>query len=640
MQTRFNYVSSGLFTLPNGLDYSGYINVDDSGNVYSGKYFDDNSILLNSVSKYSTDYYKSGYYKDRHIYDELSLPYSIDRILIQHNELVNFGTINKKFEYLHYNLMYMYSRMFMGSTDVPVDYNVNTLCNLIGTNDFKWVEKNDPNIEIYGFKQLTTNSILSAYSEFDNLKRFVVIPFEDGTGVGILGITNTHLIGLTSLISEDGKMSGGNFTLYTDVIDNYSQETCKNLEDITFDGRYLYVTDSEINGGGQIFKYDVTSYYTNDSVFEGKRFLVEPLGGSGDSNRKNKFNGCTVINSFSDELWVYDSGNNVIKVFDTNFVWKKNIKIPNTGKYTIIDIRYRKLNNKTYVLYEETTSSDSVFGMFEYNSDYTLNQQYKFEDILQVNSDKRFNRMAISEQDSNVFYLVTENTIYKKFFSKPEKTFAIFDRNNFFSKDSFIWNYIDLSFDNIPEERTWNYSEFYNLTLKIKDIFVLGSDKNNKDDLYFMGDSFISHVNEKTEYLSLLRDENVNYYNFDRIKLDKIEYNQGFVLNKEIYKLLSDITQIKNNLKGKFYAEYNEYGDIIYKDYIYLLDEQINTLNVEIDYNTYINDNELVEPNVLNRVLRKIYEFQIKMLELTNAKLKNIKTYVDLVAGSNIYPID
>lgn len=274
MQTRFNYVSAGIFSYPDGSDYSGFINVDETGNVYSGKYYTENSIGLTSISKYSADYYRSGYFKDRYVYDTLNLPYTLDEITIQPNEIVTVESINKKIEYLHYNLMYMYSKMFMGSTDVPVDYNVNTLCNLIGTSSFGWIERNDPNILVYGFKPLKDNPVLEEYSEFDNIKKFVVVPFKDNSGIGILAISNTHLIGLTSSITEDGKLYGGEFTLYTDVIDNNSEEKCSSLEDITFDGRYLYVTDSKINSGGQIFKYDVTTYYTNDRTFEGKRFLV------------------------------------------------------------------------------------------------------------------------------------------------------------------------------------------------------------------------------------------------------------------------------------------------------------------------------------------------------------------------------
>ena len=91
----------------------------------------------------------------------------------------------------------------------------------------------------------------------------------------------------------------------------------------------------------------------------------------------------------------------------------------------------------------------------------------------------------------------------------------------------------------------------------------------------------------------------------------KDEYNQSFVFNKEFYKLFSNIIQLKNSLKGRFYAEFNNYGDVVYKDYIYLIDEQMDLLNIEMDYNSFVNDNEKVEPNVLNRIFTKIYEFLI-----------------------------
>ena len=77
-----------------------------------------------------------------------------------------------------------------------------------------------------------------------------------------------------------------------------------------------------------------------------------------------------------------------------------------------------------------------------------------------------------------------------------------------------------------------------------------------------------------------------------------------------------------------------------YKDYIYLTDEEINTLNIDVEYNSFINDNEFVQPNVINRIFNKLYEFQINLLNLTQVKLKNLKTWVDLQNGTNIYPID
>ena len=278
------------------------------------------------------------------------------------------------------------------------------------------------------------------------------------------------------------------------------------------------------------------------------------------------------------------------------------------------------------------------YGLFEYDENYLLVKTYVFEDFLFSDTDGQFNRMAISKQDSNVFYVITNNSVFKKFFSKPEKTFAVFNREKFYPDDFFIWSMIDRNWESLADFETWNYAEFFTINLTTHDIYIAASSQN-KDDLYFMGDTYISHLNERTDYLSLLKQDNISYYNYERIRFENVEYNQGLVINKEIYKIYQNIIQFKNNLKGKFYAEFDKFGDLLYKDYIHFIDEEINTLEIEIEYNSFVNDNELVQPNVINRLFKKIYNFQLNLLNLTNVKLKNFKTWVDLKGGSNIYPI-
>lgn len=641
MQTKFNYSTGGEFLNADMTPYVGYFNINDNQEVFSGKYFSNNSSkLLTLISEYSADYYKSEYFKDRYVFDELSLPYSLDEILIQPNEIVAYTSLNKKLRFFHENLIYMYSKLFMGSTDVPFDKNVNTLCSPVKTENFDWQVR--ASNSVFSFNTLSTVPSLSDFKEYDSMKRFVVIPFVDNTGISILAISNTHLMGLTSRISEDGQLSEGNFTLYTNVIDNYSNQKCQNLEDISYDGEFLYISDSQINGGGQVFKYDISAYTTNDDVYNNdnylevaNRYLVETIGGIGDIQRINKFDGCSVLGSRPNELWVYDYGNNSIKLYDKNFVWKKTIKIPSIRKYKILDIRHRLMNNHVYVLFEDSYDSANIqYGLFEYDEFNNFVKTYVFEDVLYDVSDKAFRRIAISEQDSNVFYAITNSTIYKKFFSKPEKTFAVFERDKFGpDTNNRFGGY------NIDTSKTFASSKYYNFNFITNDIYVTSSNKN-KDDLYFLGNSYISHLNEKTEYLSLLQHDNLPYYNYERIKFENIEYNQSWVLNKEFYKLFSNIIQFKNNLKGRFYAEFNNYGDLTYKDYIYLTDEEINTLDIELEYNSFINDNELVQPNVINRLFKKIYQFQFNLLNLTSVKFKNLKTWVDVQSGSNIYPID
>lgn len=619
MQTKYNYTTGGEFKMSDGVtDYVGYFNVDENGNSYTGRYYSDISeILVNPISEYSSDYARSSYFKDRFPFDVISLPHSLDEILIQPNEIVTYEVLNKKIEFLHNNLLYMYSKMFIGSTDVPVDENVNTLCNIPGRNTFKW-EINPEKIAT-SFGKLSSVPSLSQYKEFDKMKKFVIIPFEDKTGISILGISDTYFIGLTSTITNNDILSNAAFTMYTNVIDNYSQETCKNLEDITFDGEYLYISDSKINGGGQIFRYNITTYYTNDPMFEGKRFLIEPLGGAGGVDRQNKFNKCTILGSKRGEVWVYDSGNNSIKIYDDNFIWIKTIRLPSeTGiTYKVLDIQYRKINNHFYVLFEKDYILNNIsynkFGLFEFDEKYQLIDTFIFTDLLYPTTDVRFNRFCISEQDSNVFYVCTNTSIFKKFFSRPEGSFAVLNRSKFYPDDL--------------------------LNVNIKDIKITPSEKN-QDNLYFIGTSFVSFLQERTDYLTVMRDINIPYYNFDEIKFNQDEYNQSFVLNKELYKIFANIIQFKNTLKGRFYAEFSDYGDILQKDYIYLTDEEINTLNIELEFNSFMNDNELVQPNVINRLFKKIYEFEEKILSLSQVKLKNLKTYIDFTTKTNVYPID
>lgn len=625
-QVKFNYTNGDEFQL-SGEDYIGYFNINDSGDAYTGRYFDvDSHILLTPESVYSADYYRSSNFRDRFVFDSLALPNSRESILIGAGEIVNYASINSKIKLLHDNLIYLHSKMFMGDTNSPVDDSYYVMCNVLETSSYGW------NQTPFAYGSFSDVHGLSAFSEFDNLKRFVVIPMKGNIGYSIFGISTTHLVALTSQLVS-GVPTNAQITLYTDVIDNNSNEKCINLEDIVYDGVHLYVTDSRINGGGQVFKYDVTAYYTNDPTFENKAFLVETIGGSGGISKNSKFNGCSVLGHKTDEVLVYDSGNNSIKIFDSNFVWKMTFKIPSTAKYKILDIKHRKLNNHIYLLYKNETNVS--YGLFEYDENYRLIGNYIFSDVLDPITDISFNRLSFSSQDSNVFYVTTNGTVYKKFFSSPEKTFSIFSREKFYPQDSFRWNLVHTTWE--ETDRLWNESAAFKLNLTLKDIAVV-EDESNADDLFLLGGpSCIYRLQERTDYQSVLRNTNLKYYNYNRIQLDKKEYNQSLTINKELYKLFSNIIQFKNTLKGRFFFEFDKYGELIIRDFAYFTDDEINILSVDLDYDCYVNDNELVQPNVLNRMLNKLYDFQENVIDFTNVKILNLKTAIQ---DNNVYLID
>lgn len=625
-QIKFNYTTGNEFLL-NGVDYVGFFNVYSDYTAYTGKFRTSSSLPLVSVSVFSSGYSTSPSFKDLMVYDNYKLPYSMDDIMVNMGELVNFTTINTKIKYLHQNLMYVYSKLFFGDTNVPVDYDYTAGISSSVLSAYGW--NATPNYTGFGyttFAASTGYNSLSAYTDMDNLKRMIVVPSTDASKFNIFGITDTRLVGLTA----NTDFSSIGITLYTNVIDEYSTEMCQNLNDLTYDGKYLYVTDSSINSGGQVFKYDVPSYNTGDPAFEYKRFLIRPVGGLGGKKDSNKFKGCGVLGSKPGVILVADDGNGVIKIYNRDLVWLKTISLPR-GDYKILDIRYRAINDHFYFLTENLTTSK--FLLFEYDETYRFVSKIEFTDTLYEDIDNTFNRMICSEQDSNVFYLVTDSTVYKKFFSNPTKTFATFKRDKFGQSPIFRWNFESITWND--DHKRWNQTAAHS-AIKFSDMTILPTN-TNYDSLFVLGSGVIFHFNEQTNYISVLRNSKLPYFSFDSIKLEQTENIQAVTINKEIYKLFSNIIQLKNNLMGRFYLEYDAYGELECKGYKYFIENEINALNVELDFNTRINNNELVQTGTINKIFKKIYNLHVALLNLTAPVVSNYKS---IVANRNIMIID
>jgi hypothetical protein len=612
-QVKYGYAEGNELLLGKN-KYRGFYNVYNDGSVYSGQFRDVESKKLIVADNYSGDLAVSNYFKDRTVLDEYKLPYNEADVYFDTNELVNCATINTKLKYIQDNLIYIYSRLFFGDTDVPYQY-AKVAGVAKNTTLFDWhTARNSTNSNTFVFESQTFASTpnLSSYSEFDNLKKFIIFPQTKTNNTSILGISNTHLIGLTS----NETFTDIGIVLYENVIDNNSEEKCQNLSDLTFDGKYLYVTDSQINSGGQVFKYDILSYFTGDMAYEYKRFLIKPIGGLGTSKNKNKFNKCDIIGSKPDLIFVNDSGNKAVKVYNSNFVYKRTLKY--SIKFEVKDIRWRPINDSMYVLFYNTETKRYILR--EYKIDYKF-EDFEFEDSLYKETDFEFRRMCFSEVDSNVFYLITKTNIYKKFFSNPGKTFATFTRSKYGQDPSIAWKFQTIKWKNMGLR--WGYG-LENKKLDLSDVDILNLN-DGKDSLFVLANSQILFFKEKTLYNSVLKNIELPYFRTEKVLLNIEENVQSLVFNKELYKIYSNIIQIKNNLKGKFYFKYDNYGDLNYNNYISLLDEEINKLTILVNYDTKINDNEIVVPGVMNRIFSKIIELENLLFELTEPYIPNFR---------------
>lgn len=623
-QIKFGY-SDGDELFLNKRNYKGFYNVFSDGSVFTKQYRDQESQLLDVADNFSGDFIASPYFKDRIILDANKLPYKRDDVKFDTNELVNCATINTKLTYVQNNLIYIYSRLFFGDTDVPYEYKKVAGIEKNST-VFTWhTARNSTDSAPFSFTYqpfISTNE-LSAFSEMDNLKRFIVLPQTKTNNTSILAISDTHLVGLTS--NQDFTNIG--IVMYENVIDNNSGEKCQSLEDITFDGNYLYVTDSQINSGGQVFKYDIISYYTGDLAYEYKRFLIKPLGGLGGAKSRNKFNGCDIIGSKPGIIYVNDSNNKVIKIYNSDFVYKYSLKYDKD--YSVKDIRWRKLNDKMYVLFQ--TNNDKYI-LRAYDEKYKY-ENFEFDDTLFKETDLEFRRMCFSETDSNVFYLTTKSNIYKKFFSNPKKTFATFTRPKYGQDPAFNWQFQTIKWGDMQIK--WSYganTKKFNLF----DISILNLN-DGRDTLFVLAESQILQFKEKTNYNTILKNTRLPYFRTNDVILNLSENVQALVFNKELYKIYSNIVQLKNNLKGRFYYKYDKYGDLNYNNYISLQDYEINKLNVSVDFDARINDNEIVVPQIMNRIFEKIIFLENALFDLTEPYIPN---YRNLPTIDNVVYID
>jgi hypothetical protein len=101
--------------------------------------------------------------------------------------------------------------------------------------------------------------------------------------------------------------------------------------------------------------------------------------------------------------------------------------------------------------------------------------------------------------------------------------------------------------------------------------------------------------------------------------------------------MYSNILQLKNTIKGRFSYLYDGYGDLNFKNYLYFVEDEIDRLKVELNLNTRINDNELVQAGTMNKLLMQIYDLHEELLKLTKPVILNFR---NIISNDNILLID
>lgn len=622
------YVDAGIFSL-SGTNYTGYVEVLSgvpyiaAPEIYFDKCYNSNVTPRQQLERkftYKTDVFCSEIFYDRVINEETSLPYTLDDILFNANDFLNYELYKDKVRKLNENILYTYSRCFVANNNLPYS-NTNVKYACVSA-------ISDTQLSVLtGFRDIPTFSSNVNFLSLGDVKGFAAVNYlqDDDTSV-IFAFTDTNLISISCTDTSASIIENSPF---------YETDTTQNrlrfasIGDIACVSNYLFVADT---GNNTIIKYDISGYISNDSILSNKRTIIEVLGGKGTADDKLSFNGPTIITASSKYIAVYDSNNRVIKVYDLDFNFVTRISGINLRSEQLLTIEYNKINNLLYVITKATKS----VKLYIINDSFITDAVYDLSISLKEN--ELIRNIEFSFNDSNYFYICTTFSIYKCLVNRPEYIIGSYKSQYLYTNVvdvssiggdtvgiSNIWNYVDIPFE--QADFVWNaatdvnssitlftnstVSTLYNDTFKG---YRITPQRTNHDKVFIFTTGKIYYFKEENVLNSTLKLDNYENFGPNNFTLSKDEYIQCSSLNKELYKVAYDTLNIKNNIIGRFTGTYGSNNVFTYSRYNYNID--FSVIKVDTLDNLYIHENEKNILGVFNRSITRLYNLQLDLIEL------------------------
>jgi len=527
------------------------------------------------------DYYKEGLIFDRYLGLDVKLPYSYEDVRIQPNDTATESLVNLKFKHLYDNFLYLYGCTQIASNVVPIS------CTGIagvsaGSINFTW----QVGLSTSQFIPLSSNNNLL---ELDKITAGYLVKNKDKDQYSFF-------------TSNGGAITVFNFDSYGSYISKaFAQNDVdagygvfySNITAFSVSNDYLFVLDSKLN---RLAKYDASGFTTGNNVMQDRLFYVDSIGNFGTSTSKTDFYDPRGLASNDSYLLVLDSGNSSIKKYDLNLNWVQTYRLfTDFASAYPIDISLDS-NSNVYILTQNNK-------LFLYDNNVENKQVYDLNDLRQEG--ENFKRIVFSPSDNNVFYLISDKNVYKKAVKIPANTIGKYLL--------YLYKY-DLPNDIING---------FGSAISQNGI----SDRNVLFTTNILNGTKVGKIGNFYDNLNLfdvLAVNNFDIYNFDDIEFKRDEYVQNWVFNKALSKLIINHMRLRDQIIGKFLAERDRRGNVLFKGTRYLLINELDSIYFEQDVTFYVGVNEVVTNNSINRTLKKIYDIQVLLLSILKAETTNI----------------
>lgn len=540
----------------------------------------DIEIEFNNPEYYDYDYDKSIDFIDK-------LPYSKNDISIQPNELAYHKTFNRKLSYLYDNFLYLYSRCSIPSYNVPTYFN-------------GYIGVTGTNFGIYN--DLNNSKPFSAanFTDLDNAKNSIVYKKDDMYYLFVNCLTSINII------RHDDKMgfneiASNKITTVDPISGELSFQKINSLS--ILEDKYLCVSDEKLDS---VFKYDLDTYFSNENIFKNttspfgsKLFLVDIVGGQGSRYADIKFEQPKNIATINDLILVEDCGNKIFKLFNSDFNFLSH-KTFITLYNEISSFKTIKFKNDKEI-YGIVDNGYYVFDLDLSNYKLTLNSFVSLSSSLSAN--EYIIDMNFCKYENNIIYILTNKSFIKKWDNKVYKSIGIKKASSLATNANFKW-FTTIS-KNLSSDLIYIYSN--NPTTKANQISIYTDELN---------------------LVSILDDRNFKVYSKDEVFVKKQEWNQSWIYEKSIKKLLKNIETLKYTMIYYFKKEEDYYGNLINLSRQY--NKEILTCYDKIKYDEEftIGINENFQSSTVNRILNDTHEFQEDLLKIINEQDIVFKNYI------------
>lgn len=601
----------------------------------------------------SLEFKKAGFIYDRLPSDTFKLPYSLEEIKIQPNELAVASTFNLKIKKLYDNFLYLYGLCFISN------YNFKESLQGFYDERFGFIPKN-LDVDYYNFIPATagltpalstsTKAISFYNKETPNVINTV---FATNSSIGIFSLERviediTYLDQPLALILTDGLTPGTNE--YNTVIENIEKKRSlitsyvggvkfvqnsidplsgtilfKQIESLLEKDNLLYITDSTYNN---IYSYDLEEAAGNDNIRKNILFQQNILGGLGTIEEKTKFNKPTLTVNIENYILIIDSKNSCFKIFDKSFNWVA------TSTQSIF---FKKNLNLTSLVYHKKTqtliiSSDSALHTFKVSSVFQIEYIKSIDVYLKYPFREKIIDLKLANFSNDILYVLTTASILKKWITKLEKNIAYL-----ISPNQGLHTYFWTVLSPISEEKDIQLIRSGAFNPPLQAPFFDESGILREPESAFTGLSTLSAYSpgyissymlifeEGLNLQSLLKESDFEIYSKEEVCLNKNEYNCSWTYNKCFKKLLYNINLLTSRIVYRFYTR--EEQDTSTTQFIFKTYNNLLTDRVMKDTNTFVNVfiNENFQSETINRCFGQLYEYQKYIMDnLTNNNPVNI----------------